>query len=82
LTGADWPGFHLQYRTVAADPAWRFLNRTGKVAPEHGRLRRYSTMATKEIVALPVADLADDDAHLYLWVPNALLADGLQAATP
>jgi len=30
-----------------------------------------------EIADLPVADVAADNAHLYLWVPNALLQDGL-----
>jgi N6-adenosine-specific RNA methylase IME4 len=65
------------FRTVLADPPWRFQNRTGKVAPEHGRLARYGTMALQEIEALPVARLCADRAHLYLWVPNALLVEGL-----
>jgi N6-adenosine-specific RNA methylase IME4 len=61
-----------------ADPPWRFQNSTGKVAPEHRRLSRYGTMTLPEICALPVADIAADPAHLYLWVPNALLAEGLE----
>lgn len=67
-----------RFQTVLADPPWRFVNRTGKVAPEHRRLARYETMTTQDICALPVADLAKDPAHLYLWVPNALLPDGLR----
>lgn len=66
------------FRTVLADPPWRFLNRTGKVAPEHRRLSRYDTMTTAELCALPVARVMADTAHLYLWVPNALIADGLR----
>lgn len=66
------------FKTVLADPPWRFTNRTGKVAPEHRRLDRYSTMDLKEICALPVSDVVAKDAHLYLWVPNALLPDGLR----
>jgi N6-adenosine-specific RNA methylase IME4 len=66
------------FRTILADPPWRFVNRTGKVAPEHRRLDRYDTMGVKDIAALPVADAAADAAHLYLWVPNALLPEGLQ----
>lgn len=62
---------------VYADPPWRFTNRTGKVAPEHRRLDRYDTMTAPQIAALPVADVAADNAHLYLWVPNALLPEGL-----
>lgn len=65
------------YSTILADPPWRFQNRTGKVAPEHKRLARYSTMSLEEIEALPVSDVAAKNAHLYLWVPNALLPDGL-----
>lgn len=66
------------FRTVLADPPWRFANRTGKVAPEHRRLDRYDTMTLDEINALPVAGAVADAAHLYLWVPNALLPEGLQ----
>lgn len=67
-----------RFSTVLADPPWRFTNRTGKVAPEHRRLSRYETMTTDEICDLPVGDLTCSPAHLYLWVPNALLPDGLR----
>jgi len=67
-----------KFATVLADPPWQFQNRTGKMAPEHKRLQRYSTLSLDEIKALPVESIAEDTAHLYLWVPNALLADGLQ----
>lgn len=66
-----------RFRTIMADPPWRFQNATGKVAPEHRRLSRYGTVTLEAIAALPVASLAEDTAHLYLWVPNALLPDGL-----
>lgn len=66
------------FSTVLADPPWRFQNRTGKVAPEHRRLSRYDTMTTAEVCALPVEEVVTDNAHLYLWVPNALIADGLR----
>jgi N6-adenosine-specific RNA methylase IME4 len=51
-----------RFKTILADPPWQFQNRTGKVAPEHKRLNRPA---------------ADDTSHLYLWVPNALLPEGL-----
>lgn len=66
------------FQTVLADPPWRFTNRTGKVAPEHRRLDRYSTLDLDAICDIPVADVAAKNAHLYLWVPNALLPDGLR----
>lgn len=65
------------FQTVLADPPWRFSNRTGKVAPEHRRLDRYSTMSLEAIKELPVSKVTARNAHLYLWVPNALLPDGL-----
>lgn len=66
------------FSTILADPPWRFSNRTGKVAPEHKRLGRYATMSLDEIKALPVSEAAAENAHLYLWVPNALLPEGLE----
>jgi N6-adenosine-specific RNA methylase IME4 len=69
---------NVKFATVLADPPWRFENRTGKMAPEHRRLARYGTMTLEEICALPVADIAAIPAHLYLWVPNALLPEGLR----
>lgn len=66
-----------QYQTIYADPPWQFQNRTGKVAPEHKRLNRYPTMTFADIEALPVAEVAAERSHLYLWVPNALLPEGL-----
>lgn len=66
-----------RFKTILADPPWQFQNRTGKMAPEHKRLNRYGTMTLDEIKALPVASVTDDSSHLYLWVPNALLPEGL-----
>lgn len=66
------------FKTILADPPWRFANRTGKMAPEHKRLNRYETMSIEEICAMPVAAHAATPAHLYLWVPNALLPWGLR----
>jgi N6-adenosine-specific RNA methylase IME4 len=67
-----------RFGAILADPPWRFTNRTGKIAPEHRRLSRYGTLGVAEIAALPVAEVAAEPAHLYLWVPNALLEDGLR----
>ena len=69
------------FATVMADPPWRFTNRTGKVAPEHKRLARYTTMDLNDICDLPVSEHLEDTAHCYLWVPNALLPDGLKVLT-
>jgi len=72
-----FPGLSGAYSTILIDPPWRFLNRTGKVAPEHRRLHRYETMSFEEIGKLHVANYANEKAHLYMWCPNALLPEGL-----
>ncbi|MDR1450363.1 MAG: hypothetical protein LBI84_09230, partial [Propionibacteriaceae bacterium] len=72
------PRVEGNFSTVLADPPWRFTNRTGKVAPEHRRLDRYSTLSLEEICAIDVTSVVADNAHLYLWVPNALLPEGMK----
>jgi N6-adenosine-specific RNA methylase IME4 len=67
-----------KYKTILADPPWQFSNRTGKMAPEHKRLMRYPTMSLQEIMELPVSQMAQSTCHLYLWVPNALVLEGLE----
>ena len=67
-----------RFATVLADPPWQFQNRTGKMAPEHKRLTRYGTMTLDDIKTLPVHIIVADTAHLYLWVPNALLPEGIE----
>jgi N6-adenosine-specific RNA methylase IME4 len=67
-----------RFGTILADPPWQFENKTGKVAPEHRRLSRYATLTLEQIERLPVARVAADVSHLYLWVPNALLPQGLR----
>lgn len=67
-----------QFGTILADPPWQFTNRTGKMAPEHKRLLRYPTMTLDDIMNLPVSELSLPQSHLYLWVPNALIFEGLE----
>jgi N6-adenosine-specific RNA methylase IME4 len=67
-----------KYGAILADPPWQFSNRTGKMAPEHKSLSRYRTMTHQEIMELPIAQMACPNCHLYLWVPNALILEGLE----
>lgn len=59
------------YRTIVADPPWRYQkqNEIGIRTAE----ANYETMTTDQIATLPIRDLAADNAHLYMWVTNALL---------
>lgn len=70
---------HGRFSTVLLDPPWRFKNATGKSAPEHRRLYQYPTLDAQTIYALPITKVAQDNAHVYLWVPNAFIKEGLTA---
>jgi N6-adenosine-specific RNA methylase IME4 len=67
-----------KFATVLADPPWQFAHRTGKMSPEHKRLARYPTLSLQDIREIPVALAVQDNAHLYLWAPNAFLSEGLE----
>jgi N6-adenosine-specific RNA methylase IME4 len=67
-----------QFDTILIDPPWRFHNRAGKMAPEYKRFNRYNTMSFEEISNLPILHVAAGQSHLYLWVPNALLEEGMR----
>jgi N6-adenosine-specific RNA methylase IME4 len=61
-----------QYATIVADPPWRF----GSAATKADARKHYSTMALEDICALPVEDLAADNAHLWLWILNGMVEEG------
>jgi len=72
MTIAEFDGLNLAplggqpFSTLLADPPWRFLNRTGQIAPEHKRLARYDTLSWQEIASMPVADVMSNQSHCYL----------------
>lgn len=63
---------NTKYKTILADPPWD-INQKGK----RGAASHYALMKLDQIKAMPVADFCDKNAHLYLWVPNGLLQEGL-----
>lgn len=66
-----------QYRTILADPPWMERG-GGKI--KRGADRHYPLMPTKEIKVLgqQVQAIAAPSCHLYLWVTNNFLPDGLE----
>lgn len=64
-----------KYKTIYADPPWSEVG-GGKI--KRGADRHYQLMKTKDIMALPVQDIADDNCHLYLWTTNNFLPDALK----
>lgn len=80
-----------RYRTIVADPPWHYDSWPGVMGPQsrwkpdgprdnRRKAIDYQTMTVAEIAALPVADLAEDDAHLYLWTTNRYLRDAYAVA--
>ena len=70
----------IKPHTLYADPPWMEAG-GGKI--KRGADRHYPLMKTRDIKGLkvetvPVRDLVDEDAHLYLWVTNNFLEDGLE----
>jgi N6-adenosine-specific RNA methylase IME4 len=73
-------GGTVKYRTIVADPPWRYQDVTrmsARTAEAH-----YPTMKVSEIAALPVAELAEDNAHLYMWVTNPIITEQRTDASP
>lgn len=68
----DFP--NKKYSVILADPPWMERG-GGKI--KRGADRHYTLMKTKDIMALPVKDIAENNAHLYLWVTNNFLKSGL-----
>ncbi|MEU0794868.1 MT-A70 family methyltransferase [Amycolatopsis sp. NPDC005961] len=64
-----------RFRTILADPPWDVLQKGGRGAGRH-----YMLMTLERIKAMPISDLAHDNAHLWLWVTNATLRDGYDIA--
>ena len=64
-----------KYRTIYADPPWQEYG-GGKI--KRGADKHYPLMSVEEIKNLPVATLIDEKGcHLYLWVTNSFLKEGL-----
>lgn len=60
-----------RFGCILADPPWLFKNQATRGSTSN----HYRVMTVDELCALPIAQLAADDAHLHLWVPNALVYD-------
>lgn len=64
----------MKYKTIYIDPPW---NETGGGKIKRGADRHYPLMKTKEIKEMEIQNIADENCHLYMWVTNNFLAEGL-----
>ncbi len=65
------------YSLIMADPAWHFKTRSKKGDAKSPQAK-YRTMTLDEIKAMPVADLAAKDCHLWLWCTNSNIPEALE----
>ncbi len=65
-----------KFKCIVADPPW-CKNQTS-AGGYGGALGHYDLMSLERIKAMPVADLADENAHLWLWVTNSNIDEGLE----
>jgi N6-adenosine-specific RNA methylase IME4 len=70
----------VKYRTIVADPPWDVGRGPEWASNGASRPLTYPTMSLDEIAALPVRDLADRSAHLYLWTINAYVEETYEIA--
>jgi N6-adenosine-specific RNA methylase IME4 len=74
-TGTIGPDCPRRFRTILADPPWDVQQKGAR-----GAARHYPLMTLDRIKAMPVAELAEGDAHLWLWTTNATLRHGYDVA--
>lgn len=65
-----------KFRTILADPPWDIGQRS-----KWGAISHYDVMTVDHIKQMPIADLAEDNAHLYLWVTNGAIREGIDAVS-
>lgn len=66
----------MRYRTIVADPPWQYRTTSPVARVAHRKVvaeHHYPTMTNAEIAAIPVSSMAEDDAHVYMWVTNPRL---------
>ena len=62
----------VKFTTILADPPWDWddegdVNQMGRAKPD------YATIPIDRLMKMKVVEMADTDAHLYLWVTNRSL---------
>ena len=62
-----------KYKVILADPPWRYWEGGLKNQSQH-----YGTMTIEDIKNLPINNLADDDAVLFIWVTFPILKESLE----
>ena len=74
-----------KYNIIYADPAWKFGSRLANGNKKNGIVNlkqvkigdNYTVMNNKEICELPIKEMTEDDAVLFLWTTDAHLEEAM-----
>lgn len=61
-----------KYKIIYADPAWQFNSKKSGGSMKSGAAQKYTVTSIEDMKALPVADIAADDALLAMWWVGAM----------
>ncbi len=67
----------MKYKAIYADPPWYFRNFSAK-GTGRAPISHYDVLTLEELKALPVADYADKNCALFLWVTDPMLPEGIE----
>lgn len=71
---------HKKYQIIYADPPWDVKRGPDYNSNGPSKPLPYPTMSVEEICLLPVKEIIDKDAHLYLWTINKYVEDSYKVA--
>jgi len=63
-----------KYQIIYADPPWRYKENWGNGCVKH----HYETLKFEDIKKLPIQEISAENCHLYLWVTNPFIREGLE----
>jgi len=69
---------NVKYQVIYADPPWQYRNKKTGGSMCSGAAQKYPTLSTKELCSIPVGDIADKNAALFLWATVPMLPDALE----
>lgn len=67
-----------KYRIFYADPPWKYGDSRDGLSTATGATTHYPTMSISELCALPILELAEDNAVLFLWVTSPILPESFR----
>ncbi len=68
-----------KYRVIYADPPWEYNDKCDIGSIQSGGCEKhYSSMSIEELCSLPIENISEDNAVLFLWATSPLLEDAFK----